>query len=325
MQHYLVTGGAGFIGSNLIRTLFNSGEEIRITTIDNFDPFYAEEIKQLNIRDFAGKDSFKLLKKDLALTTGKELAQLIPEPVDAIIHLAAKAGVRPSIANPVSYQQANIIGLQNLLDFAKEKKIKQFVFASSSSVYGVNDHFPWKEDETLMPISPYASTKLSGEMLGHVYHKLFGLRFLALRFFTVYGPGQRPDLAIHKFTKAMIQGKPITVYGDGSTSRDYTFVNDTVKGIMGAITYDLSDFEIVNLGNNYTVSLKELITAIETTTGKKAVIEQHPDQPGDVPKTFADISKAKKLFGYHPNTKLEDGLKKFYDWFMANQDLLLKR
>jgi len=325
MQHYLVTGGAGFIGSNLIRTLFNSGEEKRITTIDNFDPFYAEEIKQLNIRDFAGKDSFKLLKKDLALTTGKELAQLIPEPVDAIIHLAAKAGVRPSIANPVSYQQANIIGLQNLLDFAKEKKIKQFVFASSSSVYGVNDHFPWKEDETLMPISPYASTKLSGEMLGHVYHKLFGLRFLALRFFTVYGPGQRPDLAIHKFTKAMIQGKPITVYGDGSTSRDYTFVNDTVKGIMGAITYDLSDFEIVNLGNNYTVSLKELITAIETTTGKKAVIEQHPDQPGDVPKTFADISKAKKLFGYHPNTKLEDGLKKFYDWFMANQDLLLKR
>ena len=325
MQHYLVTGGAGFIGSNLIRTLFNSGEDVRITTIDNFDPFYAEEIKQLNISDFAGKDQFQLIKKDLALTTGKELAQLIPEPVDAIIHLAAKAGVRPSIANPVGYQQSNIIGLQNLLDFTKEKKIKQFVFASSSSVYGVNDHFPWKEDEALMPISPYASTKLSGEMLGHVYHKLFGIRFLALRFFTVYGPGQRPDLAIHKFTKAMVQGKPITVYGDGSTSRDYTFVNDTVQGIMGAITYDRSDFEIVNLGNNYTVSLKELISAIEITTGKKAVIEQHPDQPGDVPKTFADISKAKRLFGYHPNTKLEDGLKKFYDWFMANQELLLKR
>jgi UDP-glucuronate 4-epimerase len=325
MQHYLITGGAGFIGSNLIRTLFNSAEEVRITTVDNFDPFYAEEIKQLNIRDFAGKDQFKLLKKDLALTTGKELARLIPDPVDAIIHLAAKAGVRPSIANPVSYQQANIIGLQNLLDFTKEKNVKQFVFASSSSVYGVNDHFPWKEDETLMPISPYASTKLSGEMLGHVYHKLFGIRFLALRFFTVYGPGQRPDLAIHKFTKAMIQGKPITVYGDGSTSRDYTFVNDTVQGILGAINYDRSDFEIVNLGNNYTVSLKELISAIEATTGKKAIIEQHPDQPGDVPKTFADISKAKKLFGYHPNTRLEDGLKKFYDWFIANQELLLKR
>lgn len=325
MTHYLVTGGAGFIGSNLIRTLFNSGEEVRITTIDNFDPFYASAIKQLNIRDFSGRDQFALLKNDLALTTGKELAQLIPGPVDAIIHLAAKAGVRPSIANPVSYQQANIIGLQNLLDFAKEKKIKQFVFASSSSVYGVNDHFPWKEEEALLPISPYASTKLSGEMLGHVYHKLFGIRFLALRFFTVYGPGQRPDLAIHKFTKAMILGKPITVYGDGSTSRDYTFVDDTVQGIIGAINYDRSDFEIVNLGNNYTVSLKQLISAIEYTTGKKAVIEQYPDQPGDVPKTFADISKAKKLFGYHPNTRLEDGLKKFYDWFMANQDILLKQ
>jgi UDP-glucuronate 4-epimerase len=325
MKHYLVTGGAGFIGSNLIRTLFNSDEQVRITTIDNFDPFYAEEIKQLNIRDFAKKEQFKLLKVDLALTTGQELVQLIPEPVDAIIHLAAKAGVRPSIANPVSYQQVNIIGLQNLLDFAKEKKIKQFVFASSSSVYGINDHFPWKEDEALMPISPYASTKLSGEMLGHVYHKLFGIRFLALRFFTVYGPGQRPDLAIHKFTKAMIQGKPITVYGDGSTSRDYTFVDDTVQGIIGAISYDRSDYEIVNLGNNYTVSLKELISAIEITTGKKAVIEQHPDQPGDVPKTFADISKAKKLFGYHPNTKLEIGLQKFYDWFIANRELLVKR
>lgn len=325
MIHYLVTGGAGFIGSNLIRTLFNRGKEVRVTAIDNFDPFYAEEIKLLNIREFTGKDQFKLLKNDLAFTSGKELARLIPEQVDVIIHLAAKAGVRPSIANPVSYQQANIIGLQNLLDFAKEKKIQQFVFASSSSVYGVNDHFPWKEDETLMPISPYASTKLSGEMLGHVYHKLFGIRFLALRFFTVYGPGQRPDLAIHKFTKAMIQGKPIPVYGDGSTSRDYTFVDDTVQGIMGAISYDRSDFEIVNLGNNYTVSLKELISAIEATTGKKAMIEQLPDQPGDVPKTFADISKAKKLFGYHPNTKLEDGLQKFYDWFMTNQELLLKR
>ena len=325
MRHYLVTGGAGFIGSNLVRSLFNSGEEVRITCIDDFDPFYAEEIKQLNIRDFSGNDNFRLLKNDLGLTPGRELVKLIPEPVDVIIHLAAKAGVRPSIADPVAYQQSNIIGLQNLLDFAKEKKIKQFVFASSSSVYGVNDHFPWKEDEALLPISPYASTKLSGEMLGHVYHKLFGIRFLALRFFTVYGPGQRPDLAIHKFTKAMVQGKPITVYGDGSTSRDYTFVDDTVKGILGAITYDRSDFEIVNLGNNYTVSLMELITAIEATTGRKAVIEQYPDQPGDVPKTFADISKAKKLFGYHPATKLQDGLAKFYDWFMVNQDLLLKQ
>jgi UDP-glucuronate 4-epimerase len=325
MKHYLVTGGAGFIGSNLIRSLFNSGEQVRITCIDNFDPFYAEEIKQLNIRDFIGNDQFRLVRTDLGFTSGSELAKLIPDHVDVIIHLAAKAGVRPSIADPKSYQQANIIGLQNLLDLAKEKKIKQFVFASSSSVYGVNDHFPWKEDEMLLPISPYASTKLSGEMLGHVYHKLFGIRFLALRFFTVYGPGQRPDLAIHKFTKAMLQGKPITVYGDGSTSRDYTFVDDTVQGVLGAVKYDRSDFEIVNLGNNYTVSLKELISAIEVTIGRKAVIEQYPEQAGDVPKTFADITKAKNLFGYHPATRLQDGLAKFYEWFLANRELLLKQ
>ena len=183
------------------------------------------------------------------------MCELITEPADAIVHIAAKAGVRPSIENPMAYQQVNIIGLQHMLDFAKAKKIKQFVFASSSSVYGINDHFPWKEDEKLMPISPYASTKLSGEMMGHVYNKLFGIRFIALRFFTVYGPGQRPDLAIHKFTKAILKGDPIPVYGDGSTSRDYTFVDDTVRGIIGAINYTATDFEIINLGNNYTVSV----------------------------------------------------------------------
>jgi UDP-glucuronate 4-epimerase len=321
-MHYLITGGAGFIGSNLIKRLFEEQPGIRITCIDDFDPFYSTGIKEYNISEFADRPGFKLLKNDLAVTGYKELDSLIDSPVDTIIHLAAKAGVRPSIENPLAYQQANVIGLQNLLDFAKDKGIKQFVFASSSSVYGINDHFPWKEEEKLMPISPYAMTKLSGEMLGHVYHKLFGIRFLALRFFTVYGPGQRPDLAIHKFTKAILKGKPITMYGDGSTSRDYTFVNDTVTGIIAAAKYDKTDFEIVNLGNNYTVSLKELIIAIEDITGRKAIIEQHPDQPGDVPKTFADISKAKELFGYDPQTKLKDGLQKFYDWFCANEKLL---
>ncbi|MCW3118618.1 MAG: nucleoside-diphosphate-sugar epimerase [Chitinophagaceae bacterium] len=324
MKHYLITGGAGFIGSNLIKRLFEQEPGIQITCIDNFDPFYSKSIKEYNIQDFSSKPGFNLLKKDLATTGYQELTELIKAPVDTIIHLAAKAGVRPSIENPLSYQQANVIGLQNMLDFAKEKGIKQFVFASSSSVYGINDHFPWKEEEKLMPISPYAMTKLSGEMLGHVYNKLFGIRFIALRFFTVYGPGQRPDLAIHKFTKAILKGKPITMYGDGSTSRDYTFVNDTVGGVIAAAKYDKTDFEIVNLGNNYTVSLKELIQAIEGITGKKAVIEQYPDQPGDVPKTFADITKAKKLFGYNPETKLKDGLQKFYDWFCANEALLLK-
>jgi UDP-glucuronate 4-epimerase len=188
----------------------------------------------------------------------------------------------------------------------------------------VNDHYPWKEEERLMPISPYAGTKLAGEMMGHVYSHLFGIRFLALRFFTVYGPGQRPDLAIHKFTKSILQGKPIRMFGDGSTSRDYTFVGDTVKGIIGAIHYTGSPFEIINLGNNYTVSLKELIEAIEEVTGKRAIIERHPEQPGDVPRTFADVSKAKALLGYDPQTRLKDGLTAFYEWFMANSEMLLK-
>jgi UDP-glucuronate 4-epimerase len=323
MKHYVITGGAGFIGSNLISKLLQLDPSTQITCIDDFDPFYSPAIKKFNIREFVNLPGFRLLSNDLAKTSGKELSDLVSGPVDAIIHLAAKAGVRPSIQNPLAYQQANVIGLQNMLDFAKEKGIKQFVFASSSSVYGVNDHYPWKEDEQLMPISPYASTKLSGEMLGHVYSKLFGIRFIALRFFTVYGPGQRPDLAIHKFTKAILADKPITMYGDGSTSRDYTFVDDTVQGVIGALSYDKADFDIINLGNNYTVTLKELVTAIEEVTGKKAVIEQQPDQPGDVPRTFADISKAKELLGYNPQTKLKDGLQKFYDWFMRNQERLL--
>lgn len=324
MKHILITGGAGFIGSNLIKTLFRDHSPVKITCIDNFDPFYPAEIKQFNIREFKDRSDFVFLPNDISITTAAELGNLIKDQVDCIVHIAAKAGVRPSIENPMSYQQANVIGLQNMLEFAKKKKIKQFVFASSSSVYGVNDHYPWKEDEKLMPISPYASTKLSGEMMGHVYSKLFGIRFIALRFFTVYGPGQRPDLAIHKFTKAIVKGLPVMMYGDGSTSRDYTFVEDTVQGIIGAINYTASDFEIINLGNNYTVSLKELIAAIEEVTGKKAIIEKHPEQPGDVPRTFADISKAKALLGYNPQTQIGEGLKKFYTWFSENKDLLTK-
>jgi len=324
-MHYLITGGAGFIGSNLIRRLFASEKEIVVTCIDDFDPFYSAQIKELNISTFKDNPGFRLLDIDLATTSSKDLARAIKDPVDVIVHLAAKAGVRPSILNPLSYQQANVIGLQNLLDFAKETKCKQFVFASSSSVYGINDHFPWKEDEQLMPISPYAMTKLAGEMLGHVYSKLFDIRFIALRFFTVYGPGQRPDLAIHKFTKTILNGKPIGMYGDGTTSRDYTYVDDTVQGIIGAMKYDKTNFEIFNLGNNYSVSLKELIESIEKVTGKKASIEQLPDQPGDVPKTFADISKAKALLGYSPATKLTEGLEKFYKWFSQHKDLLLQQ
>ena len=325
MQHYLITGGAGFIGSNLIKNLLDTVRDIRITCIDNFDPFYSIQQKEFNISAFEGDPRFSLIKIDLGKAGRNELMLNIPRRIDVIIHLAAKAGVRPSIENPMAYQQSNVVGLQNLLEFAREKNVSQFVFASSSSVYGINDHFPWKEDEQLMPISPYAMTKLSGEMLGHVYSKLYGIRFIALRFFTVYGPGQRPDLAIHKFTKALLSDQPIMMYGNGDTSRDYTYVDDIVEGIKSAIHYTNSSFEIINLGNHYSVSLMQLIKMLEEVTGKNAVIEKLPEQPGDVPKTYADIQKARDLLGYNPMTTLQTGLKKFYDWYIQNQVVLLNK
>jgi UDP-glucuronate 4-epimerase len=321
-KHYIVTGGAGFIGSQVIKELLKD-DTIKITCLDNFDPFYKRQFKLLNLAAFEKSHNFFLLDIDLSKVSLKQLHDAITQPVDVIIHLAAKAGVRPSIADPLAYEETNILGTQTLLDFAVQKKVKKFVFASSSSVYGINENFPWKEDELLMPISPYAMTKLSGEMAGHVYHKLYQLPFIALRFFTVYGPGQRPDLAIHRFTKAIMQDEPITMFGDGTTSRDYTYVDDTVQGVLSAINYNETAFEIINLGNNYGVSLKDLIAAIEEVVGKKAIINQQPEQPGDVPRTFADISKAKRLLNYQPKTELKDGLKKFYEWFSENREVLM--
>jgi UDP-glucuronate 4-epimerase len=321
-KHYLITGGAGFIGNHLVRALLND-KDLRITIIDNFDPFYSRQIKLLNTDGFEKHLQITVFDRDIETLSSSELQKILPQKVDVIIHLAAKAGVRPSINNPLAYQHTNILGTQMLLDFAKETGVKQFIFASSSSVYGVNKNLPWKEDELLQPISPYAMTKLAGEMAGHVFSKLYGIRFIALRFFTVYGPSQRPDLAIHKFVKAILNDQAITMYGDGSTSRDYTYVDDIIKGVLSAINYDQSLFEIINLGNSYAVSLKELVTNIEEVMGKKATIEQQPDQAGDVPRTFADVSKAKKLLSYQPTTQLKDGLKNFYDWFLENKELLL--
>ena len=226
-------------------------------------------------------------------------------PIDLIIHMAAKAGVRPSIQNPSAYVQSNVTGLQNLLDFAKEKNIKQFVFASSSSVYGINDHFPWKEDEQLLPISPYAMTKLSGEMLGHVYTQLFGIRFIALRFFTVYGPGQRPDLAVHKFTKAILDEKPITMYGNGETSRDYTYVDDIVRGVVAALQYDKTNFEIINLGNHYSISLKELVKNIEETIGKKGNHRKPSRTTRRCSKNFRGYFKSKEIAWLYSRYKIK--------------------
>lgn len=310
----LVTGGAGFIGSHVVEALLLQGKEV--IAIDNLDPFYSPEIKKKNLENALLNSRFTFIEMDIR--NQPDYAKLASEPIDTIIHLAAKAGVRPSIANPMDYQEVNVNGTQRLLEFAKAKNIKKFIFASSSSVYGVNPSVPWKEsDQNLLPISPYASTKVSCELLGHVYHKLYGIRFIALRFFTVYGPRQRPDLAIHKFTKMIIEGKPIPVFGDGTTRRDYTFVEDIVKGVLAAIKYDKSDFEIINLGNYQTVKLSELITHIEKAVGKKAIIDRQPMQPGDVPQTYASIEKASNLLGYQPTTTIEVGIARFVEWYKS--------
>ena len=309
-KRILITGAAGFIGSNLCNRLLQSGA-YQLVGLDNFDSFYSRDQKERNLAPFISHPDFRFVEGDI-----RNMDDLLGlGELDVIVHLAAKAGVRPSILNPILYQDVNVAGTQNLLEFARQKGIRQFVFASSSSVYGINENVPWNEEEKLKPISPYASTKLSCEMLGHVYSHLYGIRFLALRFFTVYGPAQRPDLAIHKFFNFISKGKAIPVFGDGSTSRDYTFVDDTIQGIEAAINYDRSDFEIINLGNHQTVTLAELIQGIEKICDKEAIIDRQEEQPGDVPQTYADISKAQKLLNYYPSTQLETGLTAFYDWY----------
>jgi UDP-glucuronate 4-epimerase len=310
-RHALVTGAAGFIGSHLVERLLAGGW--RVTGLDNFDPFYPRTVKEQNIAGHRGHPAYQLVEADIR--DADALSRSLPGPYDAIVHLAARAGVRPSILDPIGYQDVNVKGTQNLLELARTCAVTHFVFASSSSVYGVNPNVPWsEEDHVLLPISPYASTKVSGELLGHVYSHLYGIRFIALRFFTVYGPRQRPDLAIHKFAGRIRDGLPIPVFGDGSTRRDYTFIDDIVTGIRSAMDYSGSPFEVVNLGNNQTVSLDEMISGIERAVGKKAVIDRQPEQPGDVPQTWADIGKAGRLFSYAPKTSFDEGVAAFVRW-----------
>ena len=307
-MNILLTGCAGFIGSHTLEKLISKGHSV--VGVDNFDPFYSRTVKNHNLANITS-ENFELIEGDLAdLETYSKINFINGEnSFDAIIHLAAKAGVRPSIEDPLGYQRANVIATQNLLEFAKEHSIKQFVFASSSSVYGVNPNVPWKEsDLVLQPISPYASTKVSCELMGHVYSKLFGIRFLGLRFFTVYGPRQRPDLAINKFMNLIRDGKPIPVFGDGSTRRDYTYIDDIVSGIIGALHYDQSNYEILNLGNDETVTLSQMIETIESVLAKKAEIDRQPEQPGDVPQTWADIGKARDLLNFNPKTSFQEGI-----------------
>jgi len=311
MKHALVTGGAGFIGSHLVDRLLKEGWQV--TVVDNFDPFYDPAIKRKNISTHFDYETYRLLKIDIR--DMEALQEKLTDDYDVIVHLAAKAGVRPSIQDPIGYQEVNVKGTQNLLEFARQRGIKQFIFGSSSSVYGVNPNVPWKEDDcVLKPISPYASTKVSGELLGHVYSHLYGIRFIALRFFTVYGPRQRPDLAIHKFARLMLEGKPIPIYGDGSSCRDYTYIDDIIEGVRKAMDYTATLYEVINLGNNQTVSLLEMVRTLEEALGVKAHLEFLPAQPGDVPQTWADMEKAERLLGFKPKTGFEEGVKEFEKW-----------
>lgn len=316
MKRVLLTGGAGFIGSNLLDNLLNEG--FHVTVIDNFDPFYDPLIKRQNIQKHLNNPLCVLIEDDICNDTLYQ--KLEKEKFDMIVHLAAKPGVRPSILNPAAYQWANVNGTLNLLEFARKNDIQQFVFASSSSVYGVNENVPWSEDDfVLKPISPYASAKVSGELLGHTYSHLYGIRFIALRFFTVIGPRQRPDLVIHKFTELIENGHPIPVFGDGSTRRDYTYVGDIVKGIRAAMDYDRKSYNIFNLGNDKTITLKEVIETIERSLGKKANIEWALAQPGDVPQTWANISKARNELNYNPEVPFEEGVKRFIEWNLSHK------
>jgi UDP-glucuronate 4-epimerase len=306
----LVTGGAGFIGSHVVEALLSRGH--RVTVLDDFNDFYDPALKRRNIMPF--EDRVSIVQADIRDTAALG-AVFSGGRFDAVIHLAARVGIRPSVAQPRLYTEVNVMGTQNLLELAREFTVRKFVFASSSSVYGATQPLPFREDAAMLsPISPYAATKLAAEALCHVYHHLCGLDMVCLRFFTAYGPRQRPDLAIHKFTSAIARGKLVEMYGDGGARRDYTHVEDIVQGVLACLDREFG-FEIINLGESRTVELRELVRLIEKAVGKKAQIRQLPAQPGDVPVTCADISKAKRLLDYHPHVTIEDGLKRFVDWF----------
>jgi UDP-glucuronate 4-epimerase len=316
MNNLLITGGAGFIGSHLVDHLLSTGVE-RVTVIDDFNDFYSPEIKRANVRTHLADARYKLAQVDIRDRTALE-SVFQGNSFDCIVHLAARAGVRPSLSQPQLYSETNINGTLNLLELARKKDIKQFIFGSSSSVYGINAKVPFSEDDPIQqPISPYAATKGAGELLCHTYSHLYGMRCVCLRFFTVYGPRQRPDLAIHKFARLLSAGKPIPVFGDGTTRRDYTYIDDIIAGVTAAIDYNKSDYEVINLGESRTVELRELIALLEKELDTHAVIDPQPSQAGDVPQTFADISKARRLLAYDPQTQIEEGIHRFVQWFTA--------
>ena len=319
MKNILITGGAGFIGSHLVDRLLSEGYG-HVSVVDDFNDFYDPAIKRANVSRHEKDSNYRLFKADIRDKSALE--KLFAESsFDSIVHLAARAGVRPSLEQPLLYAETNINGTLNLLELARAHRIKHFVFGSSSSVYGINAKVLFSEDDPIrQPISPYAATKAAGELLCHTYTHLYGIRSVCLRFFTVYGPRQRPDLAIHKFARLISEGKPIPVFGDGTTRRDYTFIDDIIAGVRAAIDYNQSDYAVINLGESRTVELRELISLIEKELGATAKIDRQPLQPGDVPQTFADIAKARRLLGYNPQTQIEDGIKKFVEWFKKNPE-----
>mgnify|MGYP001602676733 FL=1 len=338
---YLVTGGSGFIGSHLVECLLKNGHSV--INIDNFDDFYDYKIKIKNTFDSVNKtseftfhDKEHDIQKLIFETSGKHyqlyyqdirdfngLQKIFAKhKIDMVIHLAALAGIRPSIENPLEYEEVNVRGTMNLWELSKEFKIEKFICASSSSVYGNNSKIPFTETDNVdRPISHYAATKKCGEIMGHVYHHLYEIDMIHLRFFTVYGPRQRPDLAIHKFAKIIQENGKIPFYGDGSSARDYTYIDDIIDGIIKSIHYlerNKNVYEIINLGENEVINLNEMLSTLEENLDKKAHKNHLPTQPGDMPKTNADVQKAKNLIGYHPTIRFQNGIKKFVEWFLRN-------
>ena len=337
-MNFLVTGGAGFIGSHVCERLLHDGHAV--WAFDDLNDFYDPQFKRRNLREIQALAPWNNSGRDaatagsLAYSTGQAkpfefihgditdraaLDEMFSSvQFDQVIHLAARAGVRPSLANPALYQRVNVEGTVNVLEAARTHRVKKITIASSSSVYGVNSKTPFAESDPIFSaVSPYAASKLACEALGHVWHHIYKMDVAMLRFFTVYGPRQRPDLVIYKFAKLIRAGKPIPVFGDGTAARDYTFITDTLDGII-ACTQKEFGYELFNLGESQTIQLNDLIRLLEKLLGQKAVIDRQPVQPGDVPITFADISKARAKFGYNPQVKIEQGLPKFVDWFLKS-------
>jgi len=315
-MNVLVTGGAGFIGSHLCERLLERGDTV--VCIDDFNDYYDPRIKRRNLAKCLVRASFRLIEGDIL--DEKTLDRAFGEvDCDVVVHLAARAGVRPSIQQPVLYEKVNVHGTTLLLEQVRKRGIRKFVFASTSSVYGANKKVPFAEEDRVdNPISPYAATKKSCELICHTYHHLFGIDIACLRFFTVYGPRQRPDMAIHKFTRLIDTGQPVPMFGDGSSRRDYTYVDDIMQGVLNAID-QCEGYEIFNLGESRTVALIDLIRLIEEYLGKEAKIKRLPEQPGDVPITYADITKARQKLGYNPRFPLEEGLRRFVEWYQREK------